>query len=140
MGIVILVVFVFLAYSLRYISVQRLEEQREQIIETAIETAAVQYFASVCVDDALKTGLVLIGKQGGIIYDWQITNSDPVHSVDSLMFSGTPVMYGIAPTERSPLPAYPCFEQIDQRFEQVDKRFEKMEGSISIIIVIRALP
>lgn len=114
MGIVILVMFVFLAYSLRYISVQRLEEQREEIVETAIEAAAIQYFASVCVDDALKNGILLIGKQGGTIFDWQITNSQGVPDVAHLVFSGTPVVYGIAPSDLSPLPAYPCFEFIDR--------------------------
>jgi hypothetical protein len=114
LGIIIFVSFLFLFFVSDFLSVEQLEQQREIITEQPFETSQVQYFTSVCVDDALKTGLLLLGKQGGFIYESQGGIDTPE---ELLMLSErvgphdvTSVGVSIAARPQAPPPLYPCLE------------------------------
>lgn len=106
-GIVLLSVFIFLFFLVGSLSEKKLEEQRTQVVHTALESASVQYYVSVCVENALKDGLKLLGQQGGYIFQGQ---PGGLFTPDTRPFDAGDVALGIVPSARTVPPLFPCPE------------------------------
>ena len=105
LGIIILVSFLFLFFISNFIAEQRLEQQRQEITQHPFDAALVQRFTSICVDDALKKGIELIGMHGGFIFDASASSGEPAF----ITTAGGKVAAAIGPSVETPL--YPCVEQ-----------------------------
>lgn len=101
LGVIILASFLFLFAISNFIAEQQLEQQRQKIVQHPFDATIVQRFTSVCVDDALKKGIELLGKQGGYIFG---SGEQP-----EFITAGEKVVAGITYRVQSPL--YPCLEQ-----------------------------
>ncbi|MFC1801136.1 hypothetical protein ACFLZB_01635 [Nanoarchaeota archaeon] len=109
LGIVVLIIFVFLFYLISSGISQRLETQRQQTIITALEASSIDYLTGECAVDALKSGLILIGQQGGWIYEEQGGFDTPFLT----NFNGSNISYDVSYNEQDPkgvnlAPVYPC--------------------------------
>jgi hypothetical protein len=104
-GIVILIVLTLLMALINFVADQSLEGQRTTAVKKTEESSVVNYFVSVCVENGLKTGLTLIGQQGGYIFEDQWGG---LISPEHIQIDDRRVAYAIIPGERSPPPMYPC--------------------------------
>ncbi|HLD33124.1 MAG TPA: hypothetical protein VJB66_00210 [Candidatus Nanoarchaeia archaeon] len=100
MGIVILFSFIFIFFVSDFLTTEQLEQQRQALTESPFETASIHQFTSFCVEDALVSGLELLGRQGGFI---ELPS-------ESLLFQTTRIGYGIGPRIGNDPPLYPCYD------------------------------
>lgn len=101
LGIVIVATFFVILYLVNSITTQKLSNEQSKVLIGILEASAIYNFEEVCVNEALKQGLLLIGQQGGII---DLTDYDYVEH------EGSNVTYGIKfeTSDNPDWPAYPC--------------------------------
>lgn len=110
MGLIILLVFFFLFYLWQEGVTGGLEEQRRRAIITSLEAGAIEYLTEDCTRQALKSGLILIGEQGGYIFEDQ---PGGFPTPPTMVYNNSRVAYDILYNNASPQniiapPIYPC--------------------------------
>ena len=111
-GIVIIFVFGLLFFFSRLLPSQQLEQQRIQVLHNFIEVPALRHYVSVCVENALKTGLELIGRQGGYIFAGQ---PGGLFTPSFVSYSPFNISFAIIPSQQNLPPLYPCSESFVDR-------------------------
>jgi len=75
LGIVLIAAFAFLLFVRSiFVDIELASEQRTSYTEL-LETSPIQYRVASCLDSVTEEGLYLLGKQGGVIYDFQGGNT-----------------------------------------------------------------
>lgn len=75
LGIIILFVMVFLLYAASQINREQLRPQTELSAQAILEASTLEEYTRLCLREATREGLKLIGEQGGVIYDFQIAGT-----------------------------------------------------------------
>ncbi|MCK4589222.1 MAG: hypothetical protein KAT77_02180 [Nanoarchaeota archaeon] len=106
LGIVLVASFVIVLYLAGSATTEKLSGQKQKVITAALEASAVNYYAQICLENGLKDGLELVGKQGGVIYQEQggLVDKDTRGYVEH---NGDMVGLGIKKVNVF-LPVYPC--------------------------------
>lgn len=75
LGIVILAAFGFVFYINEAMSQIRLQQNIDKIMEDVLETTALDYYVTICLERATQEALAMVSLQGGRIYDTQISGT-----------------------------------------------------------------
>ncbi len=70
-GMLIVVVVFFLFYAIKISSVRQLEAETRRVSSSAVSSAPIQYLGNDCVEQSLKQGIIMLGKQGGWFLEGQ---------------------------------------------------------------------
>src|SRR3989344_2562029 len=73
LGMVLLAAFSFLFYTSSIVVKFNVEKNLRKIADQIIETSAIKYYITLCLDKAVKNATITVGRQGGVIYRDQIT-------------------------------------------------------------------
>lgn len=110
-GIVLIIVFSFLFFAVQTVSKSQLEKQAEENLNQLLQSSAINFFVTQCVENALSEGLKVVGAQGGKLY----RDQGGSYASDFIpLISGSKqenVSYGIkrdATICASTPPEYPC--------------------------------
>lgn len=78
LGLVLVMSFLIIIYLVGSATTEKLGDEERRVLTAALEASAVNYYAQICLDNALEEGLILMGRQGGVIYTDQggITTKD----------------------------------------------------------------
>lgn len=101
LGIVLLAVAGFAFYAAGFLRQSTLEKEAERILSDIQRKSALDYYITSCLQRSLENGLVLLGEQGGAIYQsqanqtkfynyWRLTGIDP--ALQLLNLRGIPVL------------------------------------------------
>lgn len=71
LGIVIIGTFGFVFYIGRHISDVQFQKKIDRIVNDIIQNTPVNFYVTQCLDDSLREGLYLVGRQGGFIFPYQ---------------------------------------------------------------------
>lgn len=71
LGMVILGVFGSVIYITNYISDIQLQKKVDAIVSDIIQNTPINFYVNECLDNSLRDGLYLIGRQGGFIFPYQ---------------------------------------------------------------------
>ncbi|MGM5481851.1 MAG: hypothetical protein ACQESF_00165 [Nanobdellota archaeon] len=75
MGMVVLLIFGFLYSFISSLKKEGLESQQEEKARALKIKNEFKNYVGSCFDNAAKEGLLLVGRQGGVIYDYQADNA-----------------------------------------------------------------
>lgn len=77
LGIVLLLAVTIILYLQQFATNQRLADQARDSVMDFVEVNAINHYVTSCLDKVATEGLVLLGEQGGVIYDYQggLTNT-----------------------------------------------------------------
>jgi len=78
LGIVLLVVFGFLYYSMSFISETKNSQNLEKLVSEILTTTAIEYYTTICLDEAAKKSTFTIARQGGAIFCDQYPDYDSI--------------------------------------------------------------
>ena len=70
-GMMVLGIFGFLFYTVNHAAKIQLEKEATQIVNDAMSQKAVKEYVELCIQDVSEEALILLGEQGGRIYDYQ---------------------------------------------------------------------
>jgi len=126
LGLVILSIFLFLFYVRGQIQTSQAETRVDIASEVLRKMPALNYYVSLCLKDSSENALLLLGKQGGAIYNDQGGLTD-INSVPVFRYDAGNVTYGITSINTSmknaqrlmgtvgyPYPPdYPCIALLD---------------------------
>ena len=115
LGVVLVLVVVLLFSILSQFSEHSLEEQRQRAVQSATQTEALQHFISVCVEDALASGMKLLGEQGGYLFqdpyvEQYSTQYAPAYLALDEGARERKIAFLIVPRPHDEAPRYPCSE------------------------------
>ncbi|MBI2548348.1 hypothetical protein HYW21_03285 [Candidatus Woesearchaeota archaeon] len=86
LGIVILAAFGFVFYVNEIMSQIRLQHKVDQIMEDVLETTALDYYVTICLESATQEALAIASLQGGRIYETQIPGTKQFQGPPSLAY------------------------------------------------------
>ncbi|MBS3109520.1 hypothetical protein J4227_03260 [Candidatus Woesearchaeota archaeon] len=118
-GIVLLSSFGFVFYFNNYMTDKQFLKRIDRVYSDMIQNTPVQAYVSACVNDALESGILLLGEQGGVIYSDQPGSAIPkiagVSDPQYVNYNGNRVVLVtsnldtiLAGEKYSSLPGYPC--------------------------------
>jgi len=114
LGIVLLFMFLFVFLLAEKVKINNLEQEKEEVFSKVFEVEGLRIYIEGCLSRELKSGLELIGRQGGLwkgdaggttVFEEGLTGTS--HPV-----TGETVKYGISFARKgySPINLYPCEE------------------------------
>ncbi len=122
MGMVMVIVFGFLFYTSYTLTKTKMDKMSEKIVTDLLETTALKYYVTTCLEDSTRKGLKILGQQGGFFYenqgsiiDWYIPYIDYEDDEGKTSKVSYHIYHSISGKikERSLLiadpPYYPCF-------------------------------
>ncbi len=140
-GLVLLLVVLMLFFLTNFYSKQKLVQQREQAVSGLLQAKNIQNFVSQCVEDGLKSGLELIGKQGGYIFEGQLgglytPGYKEINGEFSKESGGSGaggnkerIAFAVEPSANNLPPVYPCPESFLEQ-EPAFCKYPSYEGAV----------
>ena len=74
-AILIFAAFGFVYYLASFGAKERLEKAEQEAATALIDNDVIKAYVTNCLDDATRQGLTLLGRQGGVLYDYQAETS-----------------------------------------------------------------
>ncbi|PIN78724.1 hypothetical protein COV16_05610, partial [Candidatus Woesearchaeota archaeon CG10_big_fil_rev_8_21_14_0_10_34_8] len=115
LGVLIILGLIFLTYIVTTKNKDTLQKTQEDVVVTSLEKADVSQYVTGCLDEALRTGIVLIGAQGGFIFPDQEYSMIP-YALPSYQYNDSAGSYRVASLIQqsvlfplAPVPLYPCY-------------------------------
>jgi hypothetical protein len=110
LGIVLVAAFAFITLLINMSTEKNIEQKRSDVIDELTGKRATEGFISTCTGDALKTGLILLGEQGGVIYNDQLGGTIPRDGIPTTEYNGIHIAEGLGPSKETfqQPPQYPC--------------------------------
>lgn len=106
-GIMILFVFILLFYMVNLREKIRAQANIQKMTSDLLQSEAINFYTTKCLEDALAEGLYLLGQQGGYIYKDQ-PGSIILTDIDYVNYYDTRVAYLLEPNQYLLPPKYPC--------------------------------
>ena len=99
LGILIIAIFGFMFFLTSEIGKIKLETQANQIVDSVLATTSINYYVTLCLEEATKSAINLSGEKGGLIDSPEIAH----------YLSYSPNFLNPGPPLQDPNPdAYPC--------------------------------
>lgn len=70
-GLILLIIVGFMLYIRNVAFQDELQRQAEESLDTFMELSSLNFYVKGCLDRVSTEGLILLGQQGGVIYDYQ---------------------------------------------------------------------
>ncbi len=74
LGILIIAIFGFMFFLTSEVGRIKLETQANQIVDSVLATTSINYYVTLCLEEATKSAINLSGEKGGMITDAQIAH------------------------------------------------------------------
>ncbi len=104
LGIVILIVFGLFFFVYRQTSVSSIEKRANKIYNDFLSSTDIKYITENCLDKTTEEALLLVGFQGGKLYNYQINNGHQIKNFyDVIPFNYNGVIYNVSYGVKAPI-------------------------------------
>ncbi len=111
-GILLFFAFLFVMYLASSVELSQLSSEQEKIITKAFKKESFRLFVDDCLQDELKSGLILLGRQGTLWADQPGGTKQFSEGINGITYGQDRVFYSIANEYYPSFPsAYPCNEE-----------------------------
>jgi hypothetical protein len=104
LGIVILIVFSLVFFIYRQTSVSSMEKRANKIYRDFLSSTDIKYITENCLDKTTKQALLLVGLQGGKLYNYQINKGYQIKNFyDVIPFNYNGIIYNVSYGIKAPI-------------------------------------
>jgi len=105
LGILIIAIFGFMFYITQEVSRIKLETEANRIVDSILATTPLNYYVTLCLEEATKRAVNISGRQGGPLYP------EDFEGFKTLDYGSEYVAYAVNNFTDSPVPPqYPCYQ------------------------------